>query len=486
VIGRRRKGFVADAPAVFRRGRRFSVAAFARAWLDAPRWLFLGALWYAPWAYGCTEPAAIDGLNVLLALVLGGWIIALACERRLPSGPPALWIIVALLLALGWTAALNARSLYDPVYSVFVLLPDSRPGLPGSVEGALSFRWMLRASALLGSAVFTADLARRRVWQLRLWQTVGLAGASIALFGLVQKVSRAPMIFWGEPNPWVSTFFATYVYHANAGAFLNLILPPVACLTLRAVGKRQQTGERGVWICALAAVLAAEAVNTSRGGQAVAGLLCLALIAWPARPLLLESWRTERVRSSVYLGIGLLGAAGVIASIGLRQPIRRWETIGAQLFSEDNGRWLAQGAGLKVLPDAGGFGFGPGAFAPVFPYYTGYLGERIRGQWEYLHEDYIQTVIEWGWVGAVLWAALFFGGIAAGLRHYARRSGRWLPRQRLMLPAMGLALGGIALHALVDFPLQIASLQFYCATFLGVCWSSGYWGDAARDGAQSV
>ena len=100
----------------------------------------------------------------------------------------------------------------------------------------------------------------------------------------------------------------------------------------------------------------------------------------------------------------------------------------------------------------------------------------VPGTWRFLHEDYLQTVLEWGWLGSSLWALLFFGGIAVGIHSYIRYARRdWIPRRRMLQPMAILALAGVALHALIDFPFQIESIQLYVATYLGLCRGSSLW-----------
>jgi len=63
-------------------------------------------------------------------------------------------------------------------------------------------------------------------------------------------------------------------------------------------------------------------------------------------------------------------------------------------------------------------------------------------------------------------------------RRYATRD--WMPRRRVMQPLAIIALVGLAIHALVDFPFQIESIQLYVATYLGVCWGSSLWYDKSE------
>src|SRR6266705_4269828 len=229
---------------------------------EGPRWLLLGTLVYAPWAYGGTNPETINVLNLLLGGVLVWWGARLALERRKPRTPSALLVVGGLILVMGWWMVINARAIYDSEFEIFARLHRPFDFLPGSVDQIISATWMLRATLLLGCIWFVADLVTRPEWLLRLWYTIGAAGASIALLGLLQKGSGAKMIFWQEGDWLESSFFATYYYHANAGAFLNLILPVVAGLAWRAIHQPHARRPRVIWINAFVLVLVAVFSNT--------------------------------------------------------------------------------------------------------------------------------------------------------------------------------------------------------------------------------
>ncbi len=231
-------------------------------------------------------------------------------------------------------------------------------------------------------------------------------------------------------------------------------------------------------------ILVAVASNTSRAAQALGVALVLILLLGPVRAWLLHRWRagshTVGGWGGIVAGAVLIGA--VLFAVGqaseLGRPLARWQGLSESW--EHDARWPAALAGLGGVRDAGWCGLGPGTFPVVFPYLTGPFGSDLRGVWLTLHQDYIQTVLEWGWLGAGLWSVIFFGGMGVGLRNWWRQRETWTPRQRMLLPLLVLALGSVALHATLDFPLQIASLQFYAMVYLGICWGSGSWSIPGR------
>jgi O-antigen ligase len=271
------------------------------------------------------------------------------------------------------------------------------------------------------------------------------------------------------------TFFATYFYHANAGAYLNLVLPLILGQTVWVLMRPSSPAVKAVSLTLALLVIGAVAANTSRMAQLVGVVLVLLLLLGFIRAAL----RKRGVIEHKTLLLGSLLVVFTLFAIArashLDQPLKRWSELSSRL--PEDARWVAWRAAQRALGDAGWLGFGPGTFRVIFPYYTSGLGPNIEGIWRFLHEDYLQTILEWGWLGSMLWALFFFSGIAVAVRNLLKpgKAIEWRPRYQVLLPVTILALLGIALHALVDFPLQIASLQLYVAVYLGICWGSTRW-----------
>lgn len=455
----------------------------------ASRWIFFAALVYAPWAYGATTSASIQITNWILLSTLVLWVVELLISRREPRCSMLLGLLAGSLICVGGWLAFNARSMYDSEFSFFVPLRNFAPPFAGSVDYAISAAWMFRVALLLGVVLFVSDLSQSRRWLLRMWYVIGLVGGSIAFLGLLQKATGARMIFWQAPPPpefGVTTFFATYFYHGNAGAFLNLVWPMSAGLVIRAFTNRSHPGMRAVWVIVFILTIAGVLANTSRMAHLVA-LVLLVVIGFHFGPMVL------RTLSGAQKSVAIAGALAIVLALialaqatHLEQPLNRWQSLSERIPAD--ARWQASRLALGALRGAGFFGSGPGTFRVVFPGYNIGSGQPVPGSWRFLHQDYLQTVLEWGWLGSSFWALLFFGGIAMAIRSYKTYATReWTPRRRVLQPLAIVALMGVALHALVDFPFQIESIQLYVAAYLGICWGSSLWYETCeirRHGSQ--
>src|SRR5207237_7138813 len=247
-----------------------------------------------------------------------------------------------------------------------------------SVDYVVSFAWMLRATVLLGVIFLVAEMAHRPVWLVRLWYAVAAAGGSIALLGLIQKGTGACMIFWqASDGSGFNTFFASFYYHANAGAFLNLVLPVVIGLVLWNVVRGAPPFSGAIWTTTLLFVVVAVFSNTSRMAQFVGGLLLLVTLGGVARPTFRFVAQIEKRKLvlGVFLVVLTLFAIGQAAH--LDQPLLRWQHFIREIPVD--GRWLANRVALRAAGDVGPLGNGPGTFRVFFPCCQQLLRNQLTG-----------------------------------------------------------------------------------------------------------
>jgi O-antigen ligase len=193
---------------------------------------------------------------------------------------------------------------------------------------------------------------------------------------------------------------------------------------------------------------------------------------------------TVRWRSDLPISLRVLPTIAVVAAcavililtFGIQPSLDRWhQTMNSLFASQDGALWEGRLSIYRIcwlsLTAAGWFGVGPGTFSIVFPYLQQEHGGQLNGILRYAHQDYLQTILEWGKVGFVLWALLIGGGIVRALVHLCKNRRAVTRERNIWLLLCALSLLGVLIHSLVDFPLQIASLQLIAAVLLGQLWA---------------
>jgi hypothetical protein len=398
----------------------------------------------------------------------GLFITGLIAARRLPRIPPLAGFAVAWLLIQGWFMTWNAQRRFVEGARVFVDGVPPLPGMPGFMDAGLVLPSLLLATGLLGAFCIACDLARNPVWRMRGWVTLAATGLSLVLLGLAQRLTEAPAIFWDVERNIGETFFAVFRYHANAGAFINLVLPLTTALAARTWLPGGSEWKRVVWTLAALLTAAAGFVNVSRAANVVCAFLLIGMglaMGW----FLFQSARQQGVIAGCSLALALTALVLALAfSFGVEKTLLRWDIGLWKNTPQEDGRYQAYEVIVKsALPAAGAWGFGPGTFEPMFDIHRQKSRSPLAGRWDKAHSDALQTPMEWGWLGATAWFVLIAGGLIRAIRGAMDQD---FGESRILAAGCAFSLAGVAIHSLVDFPLQIASLQLYTVAIAGLAW----------------
>ena len=446
-------------------------------------WLLLLGVIYIPWHDGGVAPLATALLSGLVFFAAMLWLLGHATGGTKPRIPLACLACVGLLLVQGWWMAINTLRRYDPVTHTFFPGEPILSAAPGTWDGPSSQAAALAFSSMLLSVCIACDLCHYPKWRKRFAYGLALNGALIALVGILKAAGADPLI----PVLGVrqGTSFASFEYHGNAGAFLNLCLPPAFALF---VHMRHRTHHLS-WRCLAAVpfllIAAGAMVNVSRAAQAITVLLTMGLIGWAFSMDRAHPEKTQRRRWTWQWSLPVI-AIGLMVVGALATTRNRWAYLPGQLHSKNDRLIMWQVCGYW-LSDAGLMGYGPGTYKLIYPttpqsvmhdlYSRWIVRPYVPGEpvsvWHYVYNDYLQLAFEWGWLGVAVWMVLLMGGMISAVRAMLRPSPVFA--DQIYGAAATFALVGLCLHSVIDYPLQVICLQFYGGLMLGLGWSSLYW-----------
>lgn len=302
-----------------------------------------------------------------------------------------------------------------------------------------------------------------RTLTLLFWIIVGSAFCQ-AIYGIWSYLTDSTSILWMPREHYPGRASGTFVNPNHFAAYLNLGI----CLTL------------------------ASMVTTQKG--LVSGTPVLTrLLDFVTSPLLivLILLISGLVMSGSIGGFSSLGASvGVmICLLALNRSQVAWllltgavlslavimSAISGDVVTENLGRldqdllrrWQLNVSAWGMLQEHWLFGVGAGAFYSVFP---GYRELDLGSAFYYhAHNDYLEFAIELGLIGLVILTAFLTQVIRSNwsvLRSEAIRQGNVIALASLP------AIAGVAVHSLIDFPLQIPG---FAITFLAlICANMGH------------
>ena len=404
--------------------------------------LLLGIVIYGPLAIGAARPIDFVIIQCLTGLALVVWSLRfwLNKNHRL-LWPPVCWAILA-FIALAFFRYQAAEFEYVARHEFIRIL----------VYGSLFF-------------LAINNLHKQETTQIVVFVLLTVATFT-SLFAIYQFFSHSQYIWSFErPTQYLERGSGTYICPNHFAGFLEMVLPlGVAYLF---AGRYNYTFKVFLGYSCLV-VMAGIAVTMSRGGWIAAGSSLMLMFA-----LLL---RKRQYRIPALVALFIFGIAATVIykrSDKLQERVQNINEGGSSAFV--SARPAIWKAAWTMWQANRLWGVGPGHFDYRFPEYR---PESIQVRPGWVHNDYLNTLVDWGIVGAsvVGLGALFIVGGLIQTRKYVERdskdigSSRNSNRSAFVLGALGSGCA-LAVHSFFDFNLHVAANATIAAILLALAAS---------------
>ena len=321
----------------------------------------------------------------------------------------------------------------------------------------------LSLALCVGLIIFASVESLYAIFQFATHSTVIRTVFPVSTFGssLNIKESGSLIKFWTieQPLMYKGRVGGSFVCPNHLAGYLGMILP--AALALVVAGRLNHAFKVVLGYLA-GLMLIAVVLTLSRGGFIAVSISLLVLL------LILVTRRNYRI-SAILLLVALVWGGYYLATHneGLG---RRYKETYASMGSKDPRSMIWEGA-WRMWQDNFWLGVGPGLFDSRYGQYRPVL---VQQRPQFAHNDYINTLDDWGLVGAliiVVALALFYWGIAKTLP-FVHRSGNALQAKKSNKPAIvlggGVAILAMLIHAVTEFNMHIPANALLAVTWLGL------------------
>jgi O-antigen ligase len=400
--------------------------------------LVLAILIYSPLATGAVRPQDFLVVQWLTVGVLVVWAVRFCINpRHRLLWPPMCW---AVLLFMGYAVARYLTADLE-----YVARQES---LKVVLYGFLFFAILNNLHRQETTAIVAAVLI--------------VVAMMIAGYAVYQFVTGSDRVWhFVRPAGYAGRGSGTYICPNHLGGYLEMLLPlGITC----ALTGRFSPLQRILLGYASLVIFAGIAATVSRGAWMATGGSLLVLLFF--------LFRRQGYKLPALGIIVLLLAAGFLAFKRADLSRNRKEALASFTLEQDARGHIWRGA-FRMWQDHPWAGVGPAHFDYRFRAYRP-PSSYVQGRPERVHNDYLNTLVDWGIIGAVLVAgawALFGWTVFRSWKHIQRAqndlSTKRSNRSAFVLGG-SLGLSAILVHSAVDFNMHIPANAILAVTLLAL------------------
>ncbi len=284
------------------------------------------------------------------------------------------------------------------------------------------------------------------------WKVVSLLtalGFCVSLYSIAQFATNSDRVLWfPKHSGYINRFGSVFVNPNHCASFINCILPFSLSFAL---APATPLNRRVITIVVSVVMLFSILITLSRGGWIALVVCCLFLI-----------YTRFRLGSRVLIQFVLISILCFCGLVWKNSGDVRARILKSSVSdSPDSGLfriWLWRSA-LDVLNENKAIGVGPGQFQVAFPKYR---PPTIPTNPEYAHNEYLEILVEYGYIGIVLFIIIFVRFIvmpgAQRLKNALLGNSTNPNESTLTIGAFGSSLS-LFVHLFFDFSLHIPAVM---------------------------
>jgi O-antigen ligase len=292
--------------------------------------------------------------------------------------------------------------------------------------------------------------------------TLILLGMGIAFYALVQFLTDSNKVWhFVRPPGYAQRGSGTFICPNNMAAYLEMLLPLSIAYTLTGRFTHVQKVFLGY---SMLTIFAGIIVSVSRGAWVACGVALVVLFIF--------LFRQRGYRLQVAGLLALLVVIGVIFVKKAQLSGNRQDALAAT-EQHDDVRIYFWNSAVEMWKDHPLVGVGPAHFDHRFRQYRP-ANSYVQARPDRVHNDYLNTLADWGIIGGALVAAawgLFYYGVLRSWKFVQRAQNDLTAKRSNRLSfVLGGALGLVAIlaHSFVDFNMHIPANAILAVTLMAL------------------